>query len=165
MLLIGIGSSARNEWGKKVELIITGFGLSNYYYLKPNRHAQIQAQMAEEKRLQRNRQLVDAYGDKDDLKDVEQALAVYEIQKSFWRINYLTLLLNNAEQPFQMSGALSSGTIYVLLRDRYEETLSQSRLALPLCWLYMTPSMVWHSHACRGAGTANQNSLNPLSVG
>lgn len=39
--------------------------------------------MAEEKRLQRNRQLVDAYGDKDDLKDVEQALAVYEIQKSF----------------------------------------------------------------------------------
>lgn len=59
--------------------MITGFGLSNYY-LEPNRHAQIQAQMAEEKRLQRNRQLVDAYGDKDNLKDVEQALAVYEIQ-------------------------------------------------------------------------------------
>lgn len=56
-----------------------GFGLSNYY-LKPNRHTQIQTQMAEEKRLQRNRQLVDAYGDKDDLKDVERALAIYEVQ-------------------------------------------------------------------------------------
>ena len=57
----------------------TGFGLSNYY-LKPNRHAQIQAQMAEEKRLQRNRELMEAYGDKDDLKDLERALAIYEVQ-------------------------------------------------------------------------------------
>lgn len=64
---------------EEVELMATGFGLSNYY-LKPNRHAQIQAQMAEEKRLQRNRELMDAYGDRDDLKDVERALAVYEVQ-------------------------------------------------------------------------------------
>lgn len=64
---------------EEVELMVTGFGLSNYY-LKPNRHTQIQAQMAEEERLQRNRELMDAYGDKDDLKDVERALAVIEVQ-------------------------------------------------------------------------------------
>ena len=79
MALLGIGLSARNEWVKEVVLMKIGFGLSNHY-LKPNRHTQIQAQMAEEKRLQRNRQLVDAYGDKDDLKDVERALAIYEVQ-------------------------------------------------------------------------------------
>ena len=61
---------------EEVELMVTGFGLSNYY-LKPNRHTQIQAQMAEE---ERNRELMDAYGDKDDLKDVERALAVIEVQ-------------------------------------------------------------------------------------
>ena len=59
--------------------MITGFGLSNYY-LKPNRHVQIQAQMAEEERLQRNQQLMDAYGDRGSLKDVERALAIYEVQ-------------------------------------------------------------------------------------
>ena len=64
---------------EEVELMVTGFGLPNYY-LKPNRHTQIQAQMAEEERLQRNRELMDAYGDKDDLKDVELALAVIEVQ-------------------------------------------------------------------------------------
>lgn len=79
MALIGIGSSTHNKWRKKVELTITGFGLSSYY-LKPNRHIQTQAQMAEEERLQRNRQLIDAYGDRDSLKDVERALAIYEVQ-------------------------------------------------------------------------------------
>lgn len=52
--------------------------MSNYY-LRPNRQAQIQAQLHEEDRLRRNRRLMEAYGDKGSLGDVERAMEVYEV--------------------------------------------------------------------------------------
>ena len=38
------------------------------------------AALEEEKRLVRNQQLMDAYGNKDSLHDVEEALSAYEIR-------------------------------------------------------------------------------------
>lgn len=53
--------------------------MSNYY-LRSNRQAQIRAQLHEEDRLRRNRRLMEAYGDKGNLGDVERAMEVYEVQ-------------------------------------------------------------------------------------
>ncbi|KAH8431476.1 hypothetical protein N8T08_011189 [Aspergillus melleus] len=58
-------------------VIALGFGAANLYTNQQQRHEQAQEEF---ERLQRNRQLMDAYGDKDNLHDIERALAVYEIQ-------------------------------------------------------------------------------------
>ncbi|OJJ81781.1 uncharacterized protein ASPGLDRAFT_37608 [Aspergillus glaucus CBS 516.65] len=60
-------------------LIGVGFGISNYYS-QSAMNARIETQVREEERLQRNKQLMDAYGHKDNLDDVERALKVYEVQ-------------------------------------------------------------------------------------
>lgn len=49
-------------------------------YSQSARNARIETQMREEERLKRNRQLMDAYGHKDSLEDVERALEAYEVQ-------------------------------------------------------------------------------------
>ncbi|ODM20242.1 hypothetical protein SI65_03295 [Aspergillus cristatus] len=58
-------------------LIGIGFGISNYYSQSAT-NARIESQIREEERLKRNRQLMDAYGHKDSLEDVERALKAYE---------------------------------------------------------------------------------------
>ncbi|OJJ47472.1 hypothetical protein ASPZODRAFT_130955 [Penicilliopsis zonata CBS 506.65] len=51
------------------------FGLSSYYkYQTQHRLSQVQ----EEERLRRNQQLMDAYGHKESLQDVEHALDMYD---------------------------------------------------------------------------------------
>jgi hypothetical protein len=35
---------------------------------------------AEEERLRRNKELMDAYGDKETIQDIERALSLYELQ-------------------------------------------------------------------------------------
>ncbi|EYE96788.1 uncharacterized protein EURHEDRAFT_376074 [Aspergillus ruber CBS 135680] len=60
-------------------LISIGFGVSNYY--SPSAmNARIETRIREEERLKRNKQLMDAYGHKDSLQDVERALEAYEVQ-------------------------------------------------------------------------------------
>ncbi|GAB1200667.1 hypothetical protein APSETT444_010041 [Aspergillus pseudonomiae] len=52
-----------------------GFGVYNYY------NAPAAAYDPEEaERLHRNKALMDAYGDKETLQDIERAFALYEIQ-------------------------------------------------------------------------------------
>lgn len=55
----------------------SGFGFSNY--LQSTRPAQIQDQLNEEEHVRRNRHLMEAYGGKESLEDVERALGVYEV--------------------------------------------------------------------------------------
>ena len=64
------------EWNR-ILTIESGFGFSNY--LQSTRTAQIQAQLDEEEHVRRNRRLVEAYGDKESLEDIERALGVYEV--------------------------------------------------------------------------------------
>jgi hypothetical protein len=55
-----------------------GFGAYNYYVeAKTQREISM---LEEEKRLARNQQLMDAYGDKNSLHDVQQALDTYSVQ-------------------------------------------------------------------------------------
>lgn len=56
-------------------MVIAGFGVYNYY------NAPTPAYDPEEaERLRRNKALMDAYGDKETLQDIERAFALYEIQ-------------------------------------------------------------------------------------
>lgn len=56
----------------------TGFGAYNFYIdAMSRRDLQI---LEEEKRMARNRQLMDAYGNKESLEDVQQALDAYEVR-------------------------------------------------------------------------------------
>ncbi|KAE8350535.1 hypothetical protein BDV28DRAFT_37086 [Aspergillus coremiiformis] len=56
-------------------MIALSFGAYNYY----NRPATLQ-DPEEEDRLRRNKALMDAYGDKETLQDIERAFALYELQ-------------------------------------------------------------------------------------
>ncbi|KAJ5242038.1 uncharacterized protein N7469_000365 [Penicillium citrinum] len=58
-----------------VAAIGLGFGAYNYYTQAQARHEF--AILEEEKRLAKNRELMDAYGSKDSLEDVQQALEMY----------------------------------------------------------------------------------------
>ncbi|KAA8643357.1 hypothetical protein EYZ11_009064 [Aspergillus tanneri] len=58
-----------------VAVIALGFGISNY-----NNTQRYETQQDEAKRQRRNQQLMDAYGDKDTVHDMERALEVYEVQ-------------------------------------------------------------------------------------
>ncbi|KAJ5484858.1 hypothetical protein N7539_004846 [Penicillium diatomitis] len=53
----------------------TGFAGYNYYMDAKARHAT--AMIEEEKRMARNQQLMDAYGSKESLSDMQQALDAY----------------------------------------------------------------------------------------
>ncbi|KAJ5598602.1 hypothetical protein N7537_008686 [Penicillium hordei] len=52
-----------------------GFGAYNYYIAAKSR--QEKSMLEEQERLARNQQLMDAYGDKNSLHDVQQALDTY----------------------------------------------------------------------------------------
>lgn len=53
----------------------SGFGAYNYYHEAKTRHQLMMIE--EEERLAKNRELMDAYGSKDSLRDVQQALDAY----------------------------------------------------------------------------------------
>ena len=60
------------------QLTRSGFGIANYLT-----EAQAQAaryRLQEEERIRQNQKLMEAYGDKDSLHDVQKALEVYEVQ-------------------------------------------------------------------------------------
>jgi hypothetical protein len=65
----------------QISVLVTdssGFGAYNYYVeAKAQREISM---LEEEKRLARNQQLMDAYGDKNSLHDVQQALDTYNVQ-------------------------------------------------------------------------------------
>ncbi|RAL11850.1 uncharacterized protein BO97DRAFT_425149 [Aspergillus homomorphus CBS 101889] len=64
--------------------IALGFGAYNHYTAESHTPVSTQqkllAQQAEEERLRKNRALMDAYGDKETLQDIERALVVYDLQ-------------------------------------------------------------------------------------
>jgi hypothetical protein len=60
------------------QLTRSGFGIANY--LNEFQAQQARYQLQEEERIRQNQKLMDAYGDKDSLHDVQHALEVYEIQ-------------------------------------------------------------------------------------
>lgn len=49
-------------------------------YVQAQKERRLAELFAEEERIKRNQQLMDAYGDKSSLKDVEHALEMYEVQ-------------------------------------------------------------------------------------
>jgi hypothetical protein len=57
---------------------VTGFGAYDYYLTAVSRREQQNRE--EEMRFARNQQLMDAYGDKESLRDVQQALDAYEVR-------------------------------------------------------------------------------------
>ena len=59
-------------------LTLTGFGAYNYYMEAKSRKEM--SILEEEKRLARNQELMDAYGDKNSLQDVQHALDTYNVQ-------------------------------------------------------------------------------------
>ncbi|PWY72285.1 hypothetical protein BO70DRAFT_399168 [Aspergillus heteromorphus CBS 117.55] len=57
-------------------VIALGFGVANYYETQGHRH---RYNLDEEERLRKNRALMDAYGDKETVQDIERALVVYDL--------------------------------------------------------------------------------------
>ncbi|PYI10702.1 hypothetical protein BO78DRAFT_359863 [Aspergillus sclerotiicarbonarius CBS 121057] len=57
--------------------IALGFGVANYYEDQAKHY---QYDREEEDRLRKNRALMDAYGDKETVQDIERALVVYDLQ-------------------------------------------------------------------------------------
>ncbi|BDD55520.1 hypothetical protein MAP00_001029 [Monascus purpureus] len=60
-------------------VVALGFGVTNYVQAQKERR--LAELFAEEERIKRNQQLMDAYGDKSSLKDVEHAL---EMVSFYW---------------------------------------------------------------------------------
>ncbi|KAB8232038.1 hypothetical protein ETB97_005804 [Aspergillus alliaceus] len=59
-------------------MIALGFGAYNYFNTPTPTPAYQDPEEAE--RLRKNKALMDAYGDKETLQDIERAFALYEIQ-------------------------------------------------------------------------------------
>ncbi|KAB8068387.1 hypothetical protein BDV29DRAFT_184630 [Aspergillus leporis] len=57
-------------------MIALGFGVYNYY----NTPTPAYYDPEEEQRLRKNKAIMDAYGDKETLQDIERAFALYETQ-------------------------------------------------------------------------------------
>ncbi|KAJ5375652.1 hypothetical protein N7517_007658 [Penicillium concentricum] len=55
-----------------------GFGAYNYYVAAKSRREQ--SLLEEQERMARNQQLMDAYGDKNSLHDVQHALDMYNVR-------------------------------------------------------------------------------------
>lgn len=60
-----------------IRLIRTRTGFAGYNYYNEVKSRREFAMVEEEKRLARNQKLMDAYGSKDSLQDVQQALDTY----------------------------------------------------------------------------------------
>ncbi|KAF9887920.1 hypothetical protein FE257_009442 [Aspergillus nanangensis] len=58
-------------------VVALGYGITKYLS-RPSQNYSFDA--AEEERIRKNKQLMDSYGDKDNLQDIERALAWYELQ-------------------------------------------------------------------------------------
>ncbi|BCS17768.1 uncharacterized protein APUU_10596S [Aspergillus puulaauensis] len=56
--------------------IAIGYGMTQYGTMRTDSHVHI----AEEERIRKNQQLMDAYGYKDNIDDLQKALEAYEIQ-------------------------------------------------------------------------------------
>lgn len=54
----------------------TGYGITQYGTMRTDSHIHI----AEEERIRKNQQLMDAYGYKDNIDDLQKALEAYEIR-------------------------------------------------------------------------------------
>lgn len=77
MAAIGIGNLFPMHYVMS-DADFVGFAAYNYYTeAKSQRDASM---LEEKKRLARNQQLMDAYGDKDSLNDVQHALDTYKVQ-------------------------------------------------------------------------------------
>jgi hypothetical protein len=48
--------------------------------MQSNSPYRVSSQLAEEERLRKNQQLMDAYGYKDNVEDLQKALEAYEVQ-------------------------------------------------------------------------------------
>ncbi|KAL4898695.1 hypothetical protein BDV59DRAFT_197574 [Aspergillus ambiguus] len=59
-------------------MIALGFGISNYYTSTPPKTLVLDP--VEEERLRKNKELMEAYGEKETIEDVERAMALYELQ-------------------------------------------------------------------------------------
>ncbi|PWY80881.1 hypothetical protein BO94DRAFT_587624 [Aspergillus sclerotioniger CBS 115572] len=57
--------------------IALGFGVVNYYQDQAKHY---HYDREEEERLRKNRALMDAYGEKETVQDIERALVVYDLQ-------------------------------------------------------------------------------------
>ncbi|PLB41053.1 major facilitator superfamily domain-containing protein [Aspergillus candidus] len=79
---VSFGLNTRSWTGGRVPLavntILLGFGISNYYATQVQ--SQCEFAEAEQERLRRNQQLMDAYGDKDNVQDLQRALDTYRPQ-------------------------------------------------------------------------------------
>ncbi|KAL5047708.1 hypothetical protein BDW71DRAFT_178909 [Aspergillus fruticulosus] len=56
------------------------YGITQYGAMQSDSPYRVSSQLAEEERLRKNQQLMDAYGYKDNVEDLQKALEAYEIQ-------------------------------------------------------------------------------------
>ncbi|CAI7612369.1 unnamed protein product [Penicillium bialowiezense] len=64
-----------------IPLVVTiGLGFAAYNYYTEAKLQQETSMLEEQKRLARNQELMDAYGDKNSLHDIQQALDTYNVQ-------------------------------------------------------------------------------------
>ncbi|KAL4995815.1 hypothetical protein BDV10DRAFT_187658 [Aspergillus recurvatus] len=59
---------------------IGAYGITQYGAMQADSPYRVSSQIAEEERLRKNQQLMDAYGYKDNVEDLQKALEAYEIQ-------------------------------------------------------------------------------------
>ncbi|KAL4803251.1 hypothetical protein BDV18DRAFT_163301 [Aspergillus unguis] len=57
-----------------------GYGATRFGAMQTDSPYQVQSQLAEEERLKKNQQLMDAYGYKDNVDDLQKALEAYEVR-------------------------------------------------------------------------------------
>ncbi|KAL4781308.1 hypothetical protein BJX76DRAFT_360004 [Aspergillus varians] len=72
-------SSNRSHLRRSIPLLATiaiGYGITHYAATRSDSPYQL----AEEERIRKNRELMDAYGYKEDVNDLQKALEAYEIQ-------------------------------------------------------------------------------------
>ncbi|KAJ5595415.1 uncharacterized protein N7459_001623 [Penicillium hispanicum] len=76
------GSSFKPRYGRRsLPLVVAvGLGFVAYNYYTDAKSQLERATLEEEQRLARNQQLMDAYGSKDSLHDVQEAFKSYEIR-------------------------------------------------------------------------------------
>ncbi|KAJ5772687.1 hypothetical protein N7520_003216 [Penicillium odoratum] len=72
------GPSFKPRYGRYLPLVaVIGLGFAGYNYYKGVQVRREQMMREEEKRLAMNQQLMDAYGSKESLEDMQQALDAY----------------------------------------------------------------------------------------
>ncbi|KAL4738588.1 hypothetical protein BDV11DRAFT_170909 [Aspergillus similis] len=69
------------RWSIPLLAIAVGaYGIAQYGAMQSDSPYRVSSQLAEEERLRKNQQLMDAYGYKDNVEDLQKALEAYEIQ-------------------------------------------------------------------------------------